>query len=151
MEEVVVEDPEDLPLESSLGPKSVFHRKKFGYSTTVLEWVRKELISEGTWGKVYAALNVTDGEMIAVKQVEIPWAENDVNDSRKAAVVEALRRESRTLEELDHPNIIEYLGFEETPRYLNVLVFILDYHCHPADGDFVAFLNMFRVVRFLVS
>ena len=151
VEEVTAEEPEDLPPESSSGPKSVFHRKKFGYSTADFEWVRKELISEGTWGKVYAALNVTDGEMIAVKQVEIPWAENDVNDSRKAAVVEALRRESRTLEELDHPNIIEYLGFEETPRYLNVLVFILDYHCHPADGGFVAFLNMFRVVLFQVS
>ena len=93
----------------------------------------------------------TTGEMIAVKQVEIPRTENDANESHETTGAEALRRERRTLEELDHPNVVQYLGFEETPRYLSMLVFVSDYLCHPADGGFVTFLNMFRADRFLVS
>ena len=88
----------------------------------IFKWVRGELIGKGTYGKVYVALNATTGEMIAVKQVEIPRTENDRNDSRQVTVVEALKLESETLKDLDHQNVVQYLGFEETPRYLSMLV-----------------------------
>jgi serine/threonine protein kinase len=92
------------------------------YTTAIFRWVRGELIGKGTYGKVYVALNATTGEMIAVKQVEIPRTESDRNDSRQVTVVEALKSESETLKDLDHPNVVQYLGFEETPRYLSMLV-----------------------------
>ena len=38
----------------------------------VFKWVKGELIGKGTYGRVYLALNATTGEMIAVKQVELP-------------------------------------------------------------------------------
>ena len=115
------------------------------YTTAIFKWVRGELIGKGTYGKVYVALNATTGEMIAVKQVEIPRTENDRNDSRQVTVVEALKLESETLKDLDHQNVVQYLGFEETPRYLSMSVLVLAYHRHAADGKFLASLSMFRV------
>jgi len=36
--------------------------------------------------------------------------------------VQALKMESETLKDLDHPNIVQYLGFEETPTFLSMCV-----------------------------
>ena len=88
----------------------------------IFKWVRGELIGKGTYGRVYLALNVTTGEMIAVKQVEIPKTASDRDDSRQVSVVEALKLESETLKDLDHPNIVQYLGFERTPDFLSMWV-----------------------------
>jgi mitogen-activated protein kinase kinase kinase len=84
------------------------------------KWVRGELIGRGTYGRVYLALNATTGEMIAVKQVEIPQTASDMYDTRQSTVVQALKSESETLKDLDHPNIVQYLGFEETPANLSM-------------------------------
>ena len=99
--------------------------------TAIFKWVRGELIGKGTYGKVYVALNVTTGEIIAVKQIEIPRKENHGNDSRQVTIVEALKLESETLKDLDHQNVVQYLGFEETPRYLNMSVIFSAYHRIP--------------------
>ncbi|KAI0788655.1 Pkinase-domain-containing protein [Abortiporus biennis] len=88
----------------------------------IFRWVRGEMIGKGTYGKVYLALNATTGEMIAVKQVEIPRTASDKNDARQVTVVEALKLESETLKDLDHPNIVQYLGFEETPTFLSIFL-----------------------------
>lgn len=120
------------------------------YTTAIFRWVRGELIGKGTYGKVYVALNATTGEMIAVKQVEIPRTESDRNDSRQVTVVEALKLESETLKDLDHSNVVQYLGFEETPRYLSMLVPILDCHHSSTDRRLPVSSNMFRVVQLLV-
>jgi len=69
-------------------------------------------------------MNATTGEMMAVKQVEIPHTASDKNDSRQVTVVQALKMESETLKDLDHPNIVQYLGFEETPENLSMCVFL---------------------------
>jgi mitogen-activated protein kinase kinase kinase len=92
------------------------------FDSATFKWVRGELIGRGTYGKVYLALNATTGEMIAVKQVEIPRTDRDKNDSRQVTVVQALKLESETLKDLDHPNIVQYLGFEETPQNLSMYV-----------------------------
>ncbi|TCD63316.1 hypothetical protein EIP91_005662 [Steccherinum ochraceum] len=93
-----------------------------GGAKPIFRWVRGELIGKGTYGKVYLALNATTGEMIAVKQVEMPRTASDRDDSRQASVVEALKLESETLKDLDHPNIVQYLGFEETPTFLSIFL-----------------------------
>lgn len=88
----------------------------------IFKWVRGELIGKGTYGRVYLALNATTGEMIAVKQVEIPRTASDREDTRQVTVVEALKSESETLKDLDHPHIVQYLGFEETPSFLSIFL-----------------------------
>jgi len=65
-------------------------------------------------------MNATTGEMIAVKQVELPQTASDKYDSRQHTVVKALKLESETLKDLDHPNIVQYLGFEETMDNLSM-------------------------------
>jgi mitogen-activated protein kinase kinase kinase len=91
----------------------------------IFKWVRGELIGKGTYGRVYLALNATTGEMIAVKQVEIPQTASDKNDSRQAVFVQALKLESEIFKDLDHPNVVQYLGFEETPNFLSMYVFAM--------------------------
>lgn len=84
--------------------------------------MRGELIGQGTYGKVYLALNASTGEMMAVKQVDIPRSASAKTDSRQIAVVDALKFESETLKDLEHPHVVQYLGFEETPHNLSMYV-----------------------------
>jgi len=102
--------PAPAPDSPSSGPRPIF------------KWVRGELIGKGTYGRVYLALNATTGEMIAVKQVEIPQTASDKNDSRQAVLVQALKLESEIFKDLDHPNVVQYLGFEETPNFLSIFL-----------------------------
>ena len=75
-----------------------------------VKWVRGELIGRGTCGRVYLALNATTGEMMAVKQVEISENLSDENDSRQATIFNALKSKSEILKDLDHPNIVPFIG-----------------------------------------
>ncbi|PWN34310.1 Pkinase-domain-containing protein [Meira miltonrushii] len=88
----------------------------------VFKWVKGDLIGKGTYGRVYLALNATTGEMIAVKQVELPRTASDREDNRQKGVVAALKSEIETLKDLDHPNIVSYLGFEETRSNLSIFL-----------------------------
>ena len=100
---------------------------------------------------MYVALNAATGEMVAAKQVEIPRMENSKVDSRQVTVTEVSRRLTEILKELDHPNVVLYLGFEETPRYVTMLVLLSVHHCHTANTSIIASLNIFRMLRFPVS
>jgi hypothetical protein len=91
-------------------------------NTAGFKWLRGESIGKGTYGQVYLALNATTGEIIAVKQVEVPQSASDKQDRRQLSVMEALRSESDTLKELEHPNVVQYLGFEATPKVLTMWV-----------------------------
>jgi len=86
------------------------------------KWVRGDLIGKGSYGRVYHALNATTGEIMAVKQVELPKTISDHDDKRQLTVVSALKSESATLSTLDHPHVVQYLGFEETPEFLSMCV-----------------------------
>lgn len=90
----------------------------------VFRWVKGDLIGKGTYGRVYLALNATTGEMIAVKQVELPRTAADRDSSRQRSIVSALKSEIETLKDLDHPNVVTCLGFEET---LDTLSIFLEY------------------------
>lgn len=70
-------------------------------------WVKGELIGRGSFGAVYLALNVTTGEMLAVKQVEV-----SESAKKNSEGIEALTKEVETMKDLDHLNIVQYLGFE---------------------------------------
>lgn len=69
-------------------------------------WVKGELIGRGSYGSVYLALNVTNGEMLAVKQVTVQAP------ALSSEGIEALIKEVQTMKDLDHYNIVQYLGFE---------------------------------------
>ncbi|CUM55177.1 uncharacterized protein AC631_03712 [Debaryomyces fabryi] len=86
-------------------------------------WIKGELIGRGSFGAVYLALNVTTGEMLAVKQVIVP---NDfLNGCPKVSEgIDALHKEVETMKDLDHLNIVQYLGFEQKD---NIYSLFLEY------------------------
>ncbi|KAK9317678.1 hypothetical protein V1524DRAFT_422244 [Lipomyces starkeyi] len=83
--------------------------------TQQFNWVKGELIGKGTFGRVYLALNATTGEMIAVKQVDVPRTASDKDSVKQREVVDALNAEIQTMKDLDHLNIVQYLGYEALP------------------------------------
>ncbi|KAJ7783708.1 kinase-like domain-containing protein [Mycena maculata] len=90
--------------------------------TTTFKYVLGELLGKGSYGRVYLALNANNGELMAVKQVEIPQTTSDRAKPHHLEMVKALKFESKTLKDLEHPNIVAYLGFEETPQHLNIFL-----------------------------
>lgn len=71
-------------------------------------WIKGELIGRGSFGSVYLALNVTTGEMLAVKQVIVHR-----EAAKNSEGLEAMHKEVETMKYLDHLNIVQYLGFEQ--------------------------------------
>ncbi|KAG8896557.1 hypothetical protein FRC00_005738 [Tulasnella sp. 408] len=91
-------------------------------SSPSIKWVKGELIGKGAYSRVFLALNGATGEMIAVKQVEMPQTMDDPGGKRQANIVKVLEGEQQTLEKLDHPNIVQYLGFEKTNEFASILI-----------------------------
>jgi serine/threonine protein kinase len=87
------------------------------------------MIGKGTYGKVYLAFNATSGEIMAVKQVELPSTPADRMKRNLKEIVDALRSERETLRQLDHENIVQYLGFEENTETVNVCVHLCGPNC----------------------
>ncbi|BGP37195.1 mitogen-activated protein kinase kinase kinase [Rhodotorula kratochvilovae] len=86
------------------------------------KWIKGDLIGRGTYGHVYIALSVTTGETIAVKQVEMPRSFSDKEDQRTKGMISSLKAEIELLKDLDHPNIVLYLGMEQTPEFLSIFL-----------------------------
>lgn len=76
-----------------------------------VQWIRGKLIGKGSFGRVYLAFNVATGEVIAVKQVEIPKTASDLLDQDQHDRVASLYAEIMMLRDLDHENIVQYLGY----------------------------------------
>jgi mitogen-activated protein kinase kinase kinase len=87
-----------------------------------MTWVKGDLIGRGTYGRVYLGLNATTGDMMAVKQVELPATDRDRQDKRQAGMIKALRDEIELLKNLEHPHIVQYLGWEESSEYISIFL-----------------------------
>ncbi|EIN05528.1 kinase-like protein, partial [Punctularia strigosozonata HHB-11173 SS5] len=84
-----------------------------------LRWTRGKLIGKGSHGRVYVASTVR-GDIMVVRQVEMPI--DGAQDASRTSAIQALKREREFLEDLHHPNVIRYLGSEETPTMLNIFL-----------------------------
>ncbi|KAI8098224.1 kinase-like domain-containing protein [Gilbertella persicaria] len=91
-----------------------------------IQWIRGKLIGKGSFGRVYLAFNVDTGEVIAVKQVELPKTVSDQMNEQQHEMVEALYQEIMMLRDLDHENIVQYLGYGHDPSESVINIF-LDY------------------------
>ncbi|KAG8711151.1 hypothetical protein FRC08_016249 [Ceratobasidium sp. 394] len=89
---------------------------------TTPNWVKGRLIARGTFTRIYLATKLATGDVMAVKQVNLPQNEADWNDSGQTSIVESLRTERDILRELDHPHIVRYLGFEQTFDTLSIFM-----------------------------
>lgn len=72
--------------------------------------------------KVYLGFNVTTGDMLAIKQVEMPQTSSDKDNETQSSVVNALKSEIGMLQDFDHINIVQFLGYNESPEYLSIFL-----------------------------
>jgi mitogen-activated protein kinase kinase kinase len=106
------------------------------------KWMKGALIGQGSFGSVYLALHAVTGELLAVKQVETPSpGANSQNDTRKKSMIDALKREISLLRDLQHPNIVQYLGASSSAEYLNIF---LEY---VPGGSVQTMLNSYGALR----
>lgn len=91
-------------------------RSSSGLEPTI-HWQKGALIGQGAFGKVYHALNLDTGEIMAVKQVLL----GPENKSRKKKE-DALQREIELLQDLNHEHIVRYLGAEASDTSFNVFL-----------------------------
>ena len=71
-----------------------------------LRWQQGAFVGGGTFGSVYAALNLDSGQLMAVKEIRLQ------DPHLIPTVAQQIRDEMGVLEVLDHPNIVEYYGIE---------------------------------------
>lgn len=111
-------------------------------------WVKGELIGKGTFGKVYLALNVTTGEMMAVKQVKV--SRSGLASKQVTEVIDALLSEVETMKDLDHVNIVQYLGFEKVG---NIYSLFLEYVAGGSVGSCLRMYGRFEedLIRYLTA
>ncbi|KAI9826929.1 MAG: ATP binding [Thelocarpon impressellum] len=112
-----------------------------GESWENIKWMKGALIGQGSFGSVYLALHAITGELMAVKQVEMPSDTGSQVDNRKRGMVDALKREIGLLKELQHPNIVQYLGSSSDDEHLNIF---LEY---VPGGSVAAMLNQYGPLR----
>lgn len=94
-----------------------------GDSWNEKNWMKGSLIGQGSFGSVYLALHAVTGELLAVKQVEAPSPESDNhNNAKKKSMIDALKREIGLLRDLQHPNIVQYLGCSQSTEHLNIFL-----------------------------
>ncbi|KLT39786.1 kinase-like protein [Cutaneotrichosporon oleaginosum] len=87
-----------------------------------LNWIKGRLIGKGSYGRVYLAFNVTSGDMMAVKQVEQVQSGDGTVDPRQKSMLDALQGEITLLKDLYHTNIVAYLGYETSPKYVSIFL-----------------------------
>ncbi|KAK3242809.1 hypothetical protein CYMTET_47512 [Cymbomonas tetramitiformis] len=85
-----------------------------------ITWQRGELIGAGAFGRVYMGMNQENGQLLAVKQVAIQNASTP--KERTEEHVAALEAEVAVLRNLNHPNIVRYLGTERDDEFLNIFL-----------------------------
>jgi Protein kinase domain/PB1 domain len=79
-------------------------------------WQRGELLGSGSFGQVYSGIDMSTGVRIAVKEVMLGTGKKHEQQAL------ALLREIKILSELDHPNIIKYLGTEYSENTMRIFL-----------------------------
>lgn len=112
----------------------------------VIEWkIGEEMLGKGGNAEVYLGINLTSGELIAVKRVLLPAVLRDTNnttatvtsnteggqavnagkEAENKAVLQqylSLQEEITILSKATHPNIVRYFGASRNKTYFNILL-----------------------------
>ena len=75
-------------------------------TNVTLRWQQGQFVGGGTFGSVYAAINLDSGYLMAVKEIRLQ------DPQLIPTIAQAIRDEMGVLEVLDHPNIVSYYGIE---------------------------------------
>ncbi|KAK9471297.1 uncharacterized protein V1510DRAFT_420609 [Dipodascopsis tothii] len=108
-------------------------------SNVSIRWQQGRFIGGGTFGSVYAAVNLDNGDLMAVKEIRL----QDTQSIR--GIVKQIKDEMTVLEMLSHPNIVQYYGVEVHREK----VFIFMEYCQ--GGSLAALLEHGRIEDETVS
>ena len=75
-------------------------------TNVTLRWQQGQFIGGGTFGSVYAAINLDSNYLMAVKEIRLQ------DPKLIPKIAQQIRDEMGVLEVLDHPNIVSYHGIE---------------------------------------
>ncbi|KAL9084406.1 MAG: hypothetical protein Q9159_005240 [Coniocarpon cinnabarinum] len=90
------------------------------------KWLKGQLIGKGTFGKVYLGFNTTTAELMAVKQVEVDARKAGSDKDKIKDMVKALDQEIDTMQNLEHENIVAYLGCEREEFKISIFLEYID-------------------------
>ncbi|KAH7414516.1 hypothetical protein DE146DRAFT_640571 [Phaeosphaeria sp. MPI-PUGE-AT-0046c] len=85
-------------------------------TNVTVRWQQGQFVGGGTFGSVYAAMNLDTGHLMAVKEIRLQ------DPQLIPTVVAQIRDEMGVLQVLDHPNIVSYYGIE--PHRDKVYIFM---------------------------
>ncbi|KAH6845237.1 hypothetical protein B0I37DRAFT_179692 [Chaetomium sp. MPI-CAGE-AT-0009] len=71
-----------------------------------MRWQQGHFVGGGTFGTVYAAMNLDTGQLMAVKEIRLQ------DPKLIPSIAGQIREEMRVLETVDHPNVVSYYGIE---------------------------------------
>lgn len=75
-------------------------------TNVIFRWQQGQFVGGGTFGSVYAGINLDTGYLMAVKEIRLQ------DPQQIPSIAAQIRDEERVLEVLDHPNIVSYYGIE---------------------------------------
>lgn len=85
-------------------------------SNVSMRWQKRKFVGGGTFGTVFSAVNLDNGEILAVKEIKI----QDSKSMEK--IFPSLKEEMSVLEMLNHPNIVQYYGVEVHRDKVNIFM-----------------------------
>ncbi|ROV91244.1 hypothetical protein VPNG_09704 [Cytospora leucostoma] len=71
-----------------------------------MRWQQGHFVGGGTFGNVYAAMNLDTGHLMAVKEIRLQ------DPKLIPTIATQIKDEMRVLEAVDHPNVVSYYGIE---------------------------------------
>ncbi|TDZ22030.1 MAP kinase kinase kinase wis4 [Colletotrichum orbiculare MAFF 240422] len=75
-------------------------------TNVTMRWQQGHFVGGGTFGNVYAAMNLDSGHLMAVKEIRLQ------DPKLIPTIAEQIKEEMGVLEVLDHPNVVSYYGIE---------------------------------------
>ncbi|XP_039037990.1 MAP3K epsilon protein kinase 1-like isoform X2 [Hibiscus syriacus] len=95
---------------SRQAPSTAFHKSK----TLDNKYMLGDEIGKGAYGRVYKGLDLENGDFVAIKQVSLEnIAQEDLN---------IIMQEIDLLKNLNHKNIVKYLGSSKTKSHLHIIL-----------------------------
>ncbi|KAI7897540.1 kinase-like domain-containing protein [Cokeromyces recurvatus] len=100
---------------------------KDGQGNYITTYQLGNCIGKGQFGSVYRALDLYNGEVVAIKQIKL----QDEN------LYKEIMKEVNILRTLSHSNVVKYIGFIPTQDYLNIVLEYIE------NGSLLATLKAF--------